>query len=137
MKKLRYVPAIVWMTVLFIFSAQTGSELDNDWLPWVQKALPGLQSFNPMHYVSYFVLGLTIAYAIGRSASSWLGGLAIVAICTAYGVTDEWHQSFVPMRTPDVNDLLHDTIGAAAAYAVVAIGAAIRRRNRSKYYTDR
>jgi VanZ family protein len=44
--------------------------------------------------------------------------LATVAFCVAYGVSDEFHQSFVPGRTPDVADIYADAAGAIAAVAV-------------------
>ncbi len=37
-----------------------------------------------------------------------------VVIASAYGVTDEFHQRFVVMRTPDVYDWVLDTIAAFA-----------------------
>jgi VanZ family protein len=36
-----------------------------------------------------------------------------LAIASAYGVTDEWHQSFVAGRSADVLDWYSDSIGAA------------------------
>ena len=48
----------------------------------------------------------------------WVWGPAVVLmvlilmITTAYGLTDEFHQRFVPGRTADVRDLAADTIGA-------------------------
>ena len=36
-----------------------------------------------------------------------------VLLASAYGVSDEFHQSFVPHRTADVADWFADTVGAA------------------------
>jgi VanZ like family len=41
--------------------------------------------------------------------------LMAIVMAIAYGVTDEWHQSFVPGRTADVTDLLADAAGALTA----------------------
>jgi len=43
--------------------------------------------------------------------------LALISIlfCSLYGVSDEWHQSFVEGRSSDVMDWLADTSGAALA----------------------
>jgi hypothetical protein len=46
--------------------------------------------------------------------SKWPAWLAVL-IVSAFGVTDEWHQSFVPGRSCDVFDWLADTLGAALA----------------------
>ena len=41
-----------------------------------------------------------------------------------YGVTDEFHQHFVPMRTPDVADWGMDTIGATTG-ALISLAATL------------
>ncbi|MDX8394809.1 MAG: VanZ family protein [Mariprofundaceae bacterium] len=41
--------------------------------------------------------------------------------CSLYGISDEWHQSFVPGRQADVWDWVADTIGAALMICVVVI----------------
>ena len=38
-----------------------------------------------------------------------------ILLASAYSVSDEWHQSMVPQRTPELNDLLLDFFGAALA----------------------
>lgn len=35
-----------------------------------------------------------------------------IVICVAWGIIDEWHQSFVPGRDPNIQDVMSDTIGA-------------------------
>ena len=53
--------------------------------------------------------GITVAVALG----------AIVA-SAAYGVIDEFHQAFVPMRQADAWDVVADTTGATvAAFALL------------------
>jgi VanZ family protein len=44
--------------------------------------------------------------------------LAAILLTTAYGVTDEYHQSFVPGRTSDPRDVAKDFAGAAMACAL-------------------
>lgn len=132
----RYFPAFLCMLAIFIFSSRSGKQL-NSVLPWVQKWMPWLTDFNPMHYVAYFVLGLTVAYGLGKLAGTWLGCLLNILICTLYGITDEWHQAYVPMRSPDVLDLWHDALGAAAASLLVLVGFNLYRGRNSKNYTNR
>jgi VanZ family protein len=132
----RYLPAVVCMTVIFILSSRSGEQLDS-WLPWMQTWVPGLSDFNPMHYVAYFGLGLTVAFGLGKWAGTARGCLINIVVCVLYGVTDEWHQSYVPMRSPDVSDLLHDGIGAAVASLLVLFGYVWYRRYNSRNYTSR
>ncbi|MFC4601961.1 VanZ family protein [Cohnella hongkongensis] len=130
----RYVPALLCMIAIFISSSRSGDQLDSV-LPWVQKWLPFLTDFNPMHYVAYFLLALTIAYGMGKRSFTWRGCLLNIAICVLYGLTDEWHQSFVPMRSPDPLDLLNDGIGASAASLLVLLIGRLVNRRRSRNYT--
>jgi len=63
----------------------------------------------------------------GRTAT-----LLAVLLASLYGASDEWHESFVPLRTPDVLDWLADTlgsaIGAVAFIASVRVSGSFRRR---------
>lgn len=106
---LRWIPAIGWMGLIYYFSDQTGSELSS-WFPF-------LDSLNWGHLVAYFALALLVYWALrGRSTRIKLW---TVLICFLYGVTDEWHQAYVPMRQPDLYDLMNDTIGATVAMLLV------------------
>lgn len=74
------------------------------------------------HFGVYFVLGITLWWALGairipaqsRLLLAWAGAVL-------YGMTDEWHQSFVPGRTPDIRDIVTDAIGAAVGLLVVSL----------------
>jgi len=47
--------------------------------------------------------------------------VATIAIAAAYGVSDEFHQSFVPRRSVEAMDVVADTVGASvAAFALYA-----------------
>lgn len=48
--------------------------------------------------------------------------IASVAFCSLYGLSDEWHQSFVVGRCADSGDWLADTLGAAmSVFALLLI----------------
>ncbi|MCQ6560393.1 VanZ family protein [Paenibacillus mendelii] len=117
---LRFLPAIAWMAIIFAFSSRTGDELGTV-LPWFQKLFPFMTSFDWGHFVSYFVLGLTFDYAFGRRSDRVMGKVFIVMLCTLYGISDEYHQSFVGGRSPDIYDVRNDAIGAALAVIVTSI----------------
>ncbi len=38
-----------------------------------------------------------------------------IIFCSLYGISDEWHQSFVEGRSPDIVDWLADSSGAGLA----------------------
>jgi VanZ family protein len=54
-------------------------------------------------------------------------GLAAVVVAVVYGISDEWHQHFVPGRTSDVLDLLADAAGAILAVGLLWACGIIRR----------
>jgi VanZ family protein len=77
--------------------------------------------------------GLAILVLRATSAARWNGvtlRAAIFAVLFAsfYGITDEFHQWFVPGRTADVYDWVADTIGASVGVALVFIVARVMRR---------
>ncbi|MWC26762.1 VanZ family protein [Paenibacillus sp. MMS18-CY102] len=123
----RILPAIACMALIFIMSAQPGSELDTVFLPWFQELFPAMEGFDWGHYIAYFVLGVTFDWMAGARFRRIVACCLIVLACTLYGLTDEVHQLFVEGRTFDLHDLLHDAIGASAAVLLLSVPA-IRRR---------
>jgi VanZ family protein len=78
-------------------------------------ALPA-QSDKGLHALLYAGLGALLMRAW---AGGWLAPmtqravLASVFVAGVYGVSDEYHQSFVPPRQADVRDVVADVVGAA------------------------
>ena len=71
-----------------------------------------------LHAGVYGVLALTVLFAIPERsyrAHPWKISLLVVLFCLLYGISDEFHQSFIPNRCPSVLDLVADTVGAALA----------------------
>jgi VanZ family protein len=91
------------------------------------SAVPSAISDKVVHFAVYALLGALILRALAggrRSGVTWSAVVLSVVIATLYGITDEWHQSFVPNRTPDARDVVADLIGAAAG----AVGTAFTAR---------
>jgi VanZ family protein len=67
------------------------------------------------HGIAYGVGAVLIARALDGGSPRLSGrvSVAAVALATAYGVTDEYHQSFVPGRQAEVADVVKDFGGAA------------------------
>jgi VanZ family protein len=120
-----WLPAVAQMAAIFVASS----------IPNLGE-LPGGVSPDFGHFVGYALLGGLLARAL---ADARVAGLTTRAAALAwvgsavYGASDEFHQSFVPGRTPDVNDWFVDIAGAAVAIiACRAMAAAIARRRQSR-----
>lgn len=76
------------------------------------------------HFLVYGVFALLVFRGISGTTGNCnfiLTAVLTVLITVAYGMSDEFHQSFVPARSPDVKDLAVDGIGAVAAVAILYI----------------
>lgn len=116
----KITPALLWMTVIFVLSSRTGDELDTA-LPFFQSFMPWISDFNWGHYIAYFILAMTFDFALGNKANRTFWKIVIVLLCGLYGITDEWHQSFVGGRMMDPVDVRNDMFGAAVFVAVIVI----------------
>ncbi|NOQ17566.1 MAG: VanZ family protein [Methyloprofundus sp.] len=65
------------------------------------------------HAGAYFILAAFALRALRHFTTS-LSTLILLSLAfsSLYGLSDEWHQSFVPNRMSDVADWLADTVGA-------------------------
>lgn len=72
------------------------------------------------HAGLYAVLGATLGYGKRFAIPSpphWVP----LGIGSVYGATDEWHQSLVRDRAPDVADWFADVTGVAVGYTVLLV----------------
>lgn len=72
------------------------------------------------HFVEYFIFGVLLLNALRFHMPLSRAVLLAIVIGSAYGITDEIHQLFVPERSCDPMDWFVDTIA-------VAFGAALCR----------
>jgi len=100
----RLAPVLVWAAVLFAASSVPGDQVPAVGFDGADKVA---------HVVLYAVLGVLLVRAFrSTSGGSRAKLVGVVTLATAlYGASDELHQSFVPGRSPDVFDVLADTIG--------------------------
>jgi VanZ family protein len=72
------------------------------------------------HAIAYFIMAVlawrNLKHIIKRP---YLLILLSVFFCSLYGLTDEWHQSFIKGRQADIADWLADTVGALLATLVL------------------
>lgn len=73
------------------------------------------------HMSMFGLLGLAIWWALGMNSRLFNRERAwyAIGITTLYGVLDEFHQSFVPGRDPNILDVLVDFTGAALAVLII------------------
>ncbi len=115
-----WVPVIGYMAMLFGFSSVST-------LP----SPPGDFSFYDVHLVAYAGLGALAARALAAGRLRNVTGRVVcgaIAISALYGVTDEYHQLFVPGRAFDAIDILADAIGSVVGASAVGAWSIIRRR---------
>lgn len=80
-----------------------------------------------LHLAAYGVLGALVLGAIHPMRLGPARAVVVAAVvATAYGATDEWHQSRVPNRSADAADLAADAVGGLLGAA--AMGVALRGR---------
>lgn len=126
---LRWLPALLWMGVIFWLSSRTGDQLGGI-MPIFQKFLPFMSSFDWGHFVSYYILAMLLAFGFGARSDRWGFKALVVLLCILYGITDEYHQSFVNGRTPDAKDVRNDGIGALLAMLTLSVPFIKRRWRR-------
>lgn len=117
---LAWLPAAAWAATIFLLSSQ--STLPN----------PHGIDDKQAHAVTYGVLAVLCLVGLTGAHLRRVRRLLVLAafvLAVAYGASDEFHQSFVPGRTPDLGDVLADAFGAALALGV-AWGSAILLRRR-------
>lgn len=103
----RLLPVLGMMALIFFLSSQPGDTLGLPDIPDLDKLLHGLL---------YGALALSALFALPPGINARFPRrtfFGLVLFCVFYGITDEFHQSFVPGRCPSGWDLLADTVGGA------------------------
>ncbi len=105
----RIPPLLLSMGLIFFLSHQPGDSLELIDIPNIDKLL---------HCLVYGGLASAALLAVSpeiRRHKSWTVAGAVVLFCLLYGISDEFHQSFIPGRFASKWDLLADTVGGILA----------------------
>lgn len=132
---------LAWMSLIFVGSADAKSYEHSSRLiePLLRWLFPHMSEDHVhvihhifrkcAHLTEYAVLALFLWRAMRKPVRndprpwSWREAAIAVAIVFAYASTDEFHQRFVPTRTPLVSDVFIDTGGAVIGmFALWAAG---------------
>jgi len=110
------------MGLIFYMSCHPAPEPLKVWPIWGAIKL--------VHLAEYGVLALLWVWGL-RHATRWtppiVAGYAIL-FTFLWGVSDEYHQAFVPSRTAKLSDALTDLLAAILALVLVAFIRALRRK---------
>jgi VanZ family protein len=114
-----WLPAFAWAAMIFGLSSVQGQKLPDMPAPNFDKLV---------HAAVYVVLGALCLRALRRTSTLPLARAVILAgaLTTAYGISDEFHQSFTPQRSPDWRDAVAD---AAGGFAGALAAALLKSRN--------
>ncbi|MCX7886080.1 MAG: VanZ family protein [Verrucomicrobiae bacterium] len=126
---LSWLPAAGWATAIFVISSLPSA------IPPEEKPLLWVVPTDALaHAIAYCLLAALVLFALRRGHRMPLPVAVIVAIvmASAYGVTDEWHQSFVPGRTASVADWIADAVGAALAGCIWCLYESRRSRQTNR-----
>ena len=107
---------MLYATIIFLISSIPGSS------PILQNVEKYIWD-KLLHLLEYLVLGILLMRALSlsfkRRSLEHLVFMAL-AVGSLYALTDEWHQSFVPLRDASFHDWMADSAG-------VLIGALVWR----------
>jgi len=114
--KARSYSAILLPTTIYLLLIFTVSSIpDNGNAPDIIRIAPPIIK-NLAHILLYAGLTILFSELVQRMGVSWRRAIVIAAASALlYGITDEWHQSFVPGRLASVTDVLLDGVGISLA----------------------
>jgi len=129
-----WLPAILWMALIFAGSTDVLSDANTSrfivpFLHWIYPHISdhaanviniGIRKLG--HVSEYLILAMLLWRALLQGAN-WKARLSILFVatllaCAAFAAGDEFHQSFVPTRTPSIRDVLIDICGALVGIAI-------------------
>lgn len=151
-----FVPMIIMMIIIFLFSAKNGTESSKtsgetvsvmitffEKIPVLQlesldraalSALMELPVRKMAHMLEYAVLLATIYIPININFQITLRNKAIISyiIAVLYAASDEIHQLFVVGRSGRVTDVLIDSIGVTVSLVILVLITKHKAKNKVK-----
>ena len=124
--KLAFLWPVLLMVIIFTFSAFSAEKSDAQsgfWVNIVTSVFPTVTDIDltttiirkTAHFIEYALLGFLLARAYFKNfkkTQDFRMVLFSVLTATAYSITDEIHQAFVPGRSCEFRDICIDSIGA-------------------------
>lgn len=122
--------SLLWMGVIFAFSHQAYSgRISEEYLGDANipvRKLAHVSEFGLLYFLYLRSLLSLQAFADTRvrHRALWLA----LTLVFAYAVSDEWHQSFVPGRSSQFNDVLVDMSGAVLTALLLLLSGKLMQR---------
>ena len=119
---LRLLPAVIIMILIFIASATPGNEVPEFGTVDIFIKKGG-------HITGYALLGIA-CFLAAYGDNKKITRSVILSLCVSivYAVSDEFHQSFTPGRSPSIIDVGIDTVGAIIGIGITILIIKKRRR---------
>ena len=120
------MPAALLMAAIFVFSSIPSQEMPSFgfWDTLVKKS---------GHAIGYGILALLFWYALRwERKHAWMVFLFVIA----YGLLDEFHQSFVPGRHPSILDALIFDAGGGLLAIIIARWVLMKRERSNSFELD-
>lgn len=120
-----WLPPLGWALLIFELSSQSLTGF----------TLPFTHFDKLIHIVVYGILCLLLYRAFIHAQEDWWREKAVILsilFSILYGISDEIHQMFVPMRMPDAADLLADGMGAGLSQIGLWSIRSLRFRKKNK-----
>ena len=134
MKKINIILLIIWMIIIFVFSADNGMQSSNKSDPLAHNIVSTLSKlthsdYNKLyskidivifiirksaHFIVYFILGILVVRVL-KDYNTFDKKLCYISIiiCLLYATSDEIHQIFVNGRSGQLSDVILDTIASS------------------------
>lgn len=111
-RALPWLSVIAWASLIFYLSAQPSLKADFGIWDFILR--------KGAHIVEFAVLCLLLWNAFRRTAVTYIFALLpAVAISLFYAFSDEFHQRYVPGRTPALRDVGFDAAGIAIMSLII------------------
>lgn len=129
-----WMPVIVWMALIFVgstdvLSAEHTSRFLMPFLRWLDPqitwaTLNAVQTIiRKLGHVTEYAILAALMWRALRGGTVWKSKTSILfaivwIACAAFAASDEFHQSFVPSRTPSFHDVMIDICGALIGLSI-------------------
>lgn len=111
-----WLPVLIYLAFIFVLSSFSAPIFAETTVPFLDKLF---------HTAEYALLGFLLIRGFKNSRlllSNAKFILLAVALATLYGISDEFHQYFVPNRGASLADILFDCIGSVIGSTIYRKG---------------